>query len=107
MKIVLGFLHLMLTVLLDLMNPLNAQWIQTNGPYGGYINSFTVNGTNIFVGTLSSGVFRSTNNGAGWIAVNSGLPMNASVNALAVNGTNVFAGSWGYGVFRSTNNGTS
>ncbi|MBK6876813.1 MAG: hypothetical protein IPG99_10285 [Ignavibacteria bacterium] len=34
-----------------------AQWIQTNGPYGGDIRSFAVSGTNLFAGTTSGGVF--------------------------------------------------
>ncbi len=82
----------------------HAQWVQTNGPYGGYINCFTVSGTNLFAGT-SGGVFLSTNNGTSWTAVNNGLT-NTDVRALAVSGTNLFAGTSG-GVFLSTNNGTS
>lgn len=40
-----------------------AQWMQTNGPYGGIVISFAVSGTNLFVGTADGGVFLSTNNG--------------------------------------------
>ena len=29
----------------------NAQWIQTNGPSGGYVTCFLVNGSNLFAGT--------------------------------------------------------
>ncbi|MBK6876815.1 MAG: hypothetical protein IPG99_10295 [Ignavibacteria bacterium] len=79
-----------------------AQWIQTNGPYGGHISSFAVSGTNLFAGT-GRGVFLSNNNGISWTAVNNGL-MNTIVLSLAVSGTNLFAGTYG-GVFRSTNNG--
>lgn len=35
----------------------HAQW-QTNGPYGGYAHCFAVSGTNLFAGTLGSGVRR-------------------------------------------------
>ena len=52
---------------------LQAQWIQTNGPYGGSSRCFAVNGSNLFAGT-GGGVFLSTNNGTSWTAVNSGLP---------------------------------
>ncbi|MCX6145244.1 MAG: T9SS type A sorting domain-containing protein [Ignavibacteriales bacterium] len=83
---------------------LPAQWLQTNGPYGGKVNCFTVSGTNLFAGTYG-GVFLSTNNGTSWTAVNTGL--NTSVLSLAVSGTNLFAGTSGGGVFHSTNNGTS
>ena len=99
---------------------LQAQWVQTNGPYGGTIYSFAVSpasdgtgGTNLFAGTWGGGVFLSTDNGTSWSAVNSGLTKYL-VMALAVSpasggtgGTNLFAGTWSGGVFLSTNNGTS
>ena len=78
-------------------NPLHAQWIQTNGPYGGNVYSFAVSGTNLFVGT-DGGVFLSTNSGTSWTEVNSGLT-NTFVRALAVSGTNLFAGTMGGGVW--------
>jgi hypothetical protein len=33
----------------------HAQWVQTNGPYGGMINSLAVSGTNLFAGTGGGG----------------------------------------------------
>ena len=35
----------------------SAQWVQTNGPYGGYVYAFAVSGTNLFAGT-EGGVWR-------------------------------------------------
>ncbi len=75
-----------------------AQWVQTNGPYGGRINCFAVSGTNLFAGT-DGGVFLSTNNGTSWTAVNTGLT-NTEILSLAVSGTNLFAGTYGGGVWR-------
>ena len=40
------------------MNPLFAEWVQTNGPYGGNISSFAVSGTNLFAGTFGGSVWR-------------------------------------------------
>ncbi|MEK9135710.1 MAG: FlgD immunoglobulin-like domain containing protein [Bacteroidota bacterium] len=92
-----------------LVGAVQAQWVQTNGPYGGFVNAIAVSGTNLFAGTanfgVGDGVFLSTNNGTSWTAVNTGLS-NTSVLALALSGTNLFAGTSG-GVFLSTNNGTS
>jgi len=65
------------------ISPLNAQWIQTNGPYGGAVQCLAASGTNLYAGTSNSGVFLSTNNGTSWTAVNSGLT-NTNINALAV-----------------------
>jgi len=62
--------------------------------------------TNIFAGTLTSGFYRSTNNGKSWTNLNEGLISNF-IEALTVNGNNVFAGINGSGVFISTNNGTN
>jgi photosystem II stability/assembly factor-like uncharacterized protein len=85
-------------------------WEQTNGPYGGSIKAFVINPTtqDIFAGTSNGGVFRSTNNGDSWTAVNTGLTR-TNVTALAINPAtrDIFAGTLGGGVFRSTNNGDS
>jgi hypothetical protein len=76
----------------------HAQWVQTNGPYGGMIISFAVSGTNLFAGT-GDGVFLSTDNGTSWTIVNNGLT-STNVSALAVSGTNLFAGTASAGVWR-------
>jgi hypothetical protein len=81
------------------------QWVQTNGPYGGDILCLAVSGTNLFAGTLASGVFLSTDNGKSWSAVDSGLTI-VSVNALAVSDTHLLAGT-ALGIFVSTDNGKS
>ncbi len=81
-----------------------AQWVQTSGPEGTDTYSLAVSGTNLFAGTYKGGVYRSTNSGGSWTAVDSGLT-NMWVRALAVSGTNIFAGTYGNGVFLSTNNG--
>ena len=97
-----------------------AQWTQTPGP-GGYANSscFAIvpsnNGTgttNIFAGTKGNdGVLLSTDNGAKWIAVNSGLTMKYVTTLATINngssGSKIFAGTLVGGIFLSTNNGTS
>lgn len=44
-------------------NLLQAQWVQTSGPYGGMINSLALSGTNLFTGTCGGGIYLSTNNG--------------------------------------------
>ncbi len=84
-------------------------WEQTNGPYGGIIVELAINSSNghIFAGT-SGGIFRSTNNGDSWTAVNTGLT-NPAVGSFAINPVTqvIFAGTIGSGVFRSSNNGDS
>src|SRR3990172_3735528 len=92
-----------------------SQWVQTNGPYGGFVSTIFINGTNIFAGTGSDmggcgGIFRSTNNGGTWTAVNSGLPTrDACVEVIASSGDGqyLFAGIPGAGIFRSSDNGLS
>ena len=91
---------------------LQAQWVQTDGPYGGTVNCFAVLEANIFAGTAGCGVYPSTNNGTSWMAVNMGLT-STYVVCLAVSGTNIFA-STNYqntknssGVYLSTNNGAN
>ncbi|MFZ1978748.1 MAG: T9SS type A sorting domain-containing protein [Bacteroidota bacterium] len=90
-----------------------------NGITNATVNTLAVINTFFFAGT-AGGVFRSTDKGASWTAVDSGLTI-GFVACLAscsdgAGGTNLFAGtmldngyrfSLGGGVFRSTNNGTS
>ena len=72
-----------LVMLLPLRSP--AQWVQTNGPYGGHVLALAVSGTDLFAGTIGNGVCLSTNNGTGWTAVSTGLP-NPYVYSLAISG---------------------
>lgn len=101
-----------------------ANWVAASGglPFGFMstlrlpIAALATNSTAIFAGTPArrdGGVYRSTDNGANWLAVNAGLPdtntlgiyIPPGMNALAANSTNVFAATAGYGVFRSITNG--
>ena len=84
----------------------SAQWIQTNGPYGGLVQCLASDGTNIFAGTNSGGVYLSANNGQSWSAANSGLPI-GSLGSIAINGSMIFGAAFENGVFLSTNNGTN
>jgi ligand-binding sensor domain-containing protein len=76
-----------------------------------HVRAFVGSDTNLFAGTSGKGVFRSTDSGMTWTAVNNGLT-SLSVFALgagpdygAAGSTNLYAASWG--VFLSTNNGGS
>jgi len=82
---------------------LHAQWIQTNGPYGGIVNALVVSGSDVFAGTYGGGVYLSTNYGRSWGAINSGLT-NMFINSLAARGNDLFAGTDG-GLFHSPDNG--
>ena len=100
-----------LALILVLICPFaSAQWIQTNGPYGGSITCFAVNGTNIAAGTNGGRVFLSTNSGQSWTRSSTGLT-NTYILSLVFSGTNIFAGTGGPysdgGVFLSTNNGAN
>ncbi|MHB8580821.1 MAG: beta propeller repeat protein [Ignavibacteriaceae bacterium] len=93
-------------LIFSFINSVNAQWVQTNGPFNVEIRALAVSGTNFFAGT-ANGVFLSTNNGTSWsqVLVNNG-PAILSVYALAIIGTNIFAGR-GNGVVLSKNNYTN
>ena len=91
-----------------------SQWIQESGPFGGPVNAVAVNptatgGPVVFAGTQGGGNFRSTDNGATWTAVSSGLMFigtYAGANAFAAKGTDIFATTVS-GIFLSTDNGTN
>src|SRR5258707_1335052 len=89
----------------SVVNPLLAQWVQTNGPFGGYVNSITISDKNLFAGTFGGGVFLSTNNGTTWTHT---ALTNTYIVALAISGTTIIAGSYAdAGILRSTDNGTT
>jgi len=83
-------------------------WQPTNGPYGGTVTAVAVNRNSgqIYIMIAGEGVFRSQNNGASWMPVNTGLT-NKSVNALALNANGDLFAATSTGIFRSTNNGDS
>jgi ligand-binding sensor domain-containing protein len=83
-----------------------AQWVQTNGFYGGNISALVTDGINLYAGTVN-GVYISTNNGSNWTPINSGLPSGLEISDLAIDGDNLFVGTSGMGIFRTTNNGIS
>src|SRR5258708_18653310 len=82
-------------------------WAPTSGP-PDVVLALAVSGTSIFAGTAGSGVFRSTDDGATWTAVNAGLT-SRDVFALLVADSVLFAGTArnGGGIFRSRDNGTT
>ena len=79
----------------------------TNGPEGGYIGALAIDPTSpstLYAGTSGGGVFKSTNSGTSWSAVNSGLT-NTNVRALAIDPTTpstLYAGTSAGGVFAIT-----
>ncbi|MBI5470748.1 MAG: T9SS type A sorting domain-containing protein [Ignavibacteriae bacterium] len=85
----------------------SAQWVATNGPFGGAVRKLAVIGTNLFAATDNVGVSLSTNNGTSWTVVNTGLPANPLVHTLVASGTNLFASVSARGVYHSTDSGTS
>ena len=82
----------------------------TNGPTGQRILALAIDPTQpatLYAGTYGAGVFKSTDSGGTWAAVNAGLT-NLSVFVLAVNprsSATLYAGTHGGGVFKSTDSG--
>src|SRR5438093_4634960 len=88
----------------------------TNGPHSETINALAIDPqtpTTLYAGTSGHGVFKSTDGGGNWSAVNTGLttPYGAIwVNALAIDAqtpTTLYAAGSGGGVFKSTDGGGS
>lgn len=92
-----------------------AQWVKTNGPFGGDINDFAVSGEYIFVGTgglfSECGIYRSADGGKSWEKSDSGIPPQGYwIQSLAISGSILYAGLSSYdggGVFCSIDNGAS
>jgi photosystem II stability/assembly factor-like uncharacterized protein len=81
-----------------------AQW-ETHGPYGGPIICFATKGNDVFAGTYN-GVFKSSDDGHTWMAVNTGMKRK-NVTSIVVSGSNLLASTSNNGVFFSPNNGAT
>ena len=84
----------------------------SNGLEGGVVYALAIDPATpatLYAGTLGGGVFKSTNGGANWSAVNAGLT-NTDVRTLAIDPATpatLYAGTWCVGVFKSTNGGAN
>lgn len=93
----------------------------TNGPERGDIRALAIDPTNpatLYAGTLGGGVFKSSNGGTSWSAINNGLDTSFVVSALVIDpttpatvyagtGNGLVSGGDAGGVFKSTNGGES
>jgi len=87
-----------------LFSTTSAQWVQTNGPEGMYVNSFLhVNDSVLLCGTEAKGVYLSTDHGNSW-STTTGLD-NKLIDCFTQDSLYVYAGCFGEGVFRSSDNG--
>jgi hypothetical protein len=82
----------------------------SSGPEGPAVLSVAIDPVNsnvVYIAT-ADGVFKSTDGGQHWLAVNSGIPVNAHVDSLAINQKSpnvVLAGLAGFGIWRSDDSG--
>jgi len=81
--------------------PIQAQWQHTTGPYGGLVRALAFSGADILAGTGGGGIFRSSDNGASWTALNNGLT-DKGVTAIAAKSGIIVVGTEMAGVFVPT-----
>ncbi len=82
------------------------QWTAA-GLAGTDVRSITAIDSTLFVGTQTLGIYKSTNWGVTWTAINNGLTSTA-IRAIEAKGDTLFAGGQiGTGVYRSTDLGAS
>ncbi len=83
---------------------------------GGGFWSLLVTDTDIYAGSIGSGVFHSTDNGVNWTSSTTGMQLYPYAYTLATNGTYIFAGMYAgngtsnspnAGVYRSGDNGVT
>ncbi len=93
MKLHATVLHKIVGVLVILfMSNASAQWVKTNGPYGGWISGhFAVGNSTVLAGEVS-GIYRSTDNGMHWIESDKGM-WNLQITSLGFYKNNFLAGA--------------
>ncbi len=81
-------------------------WVSAGLPYSN-VRALFVNGTELFAGLDDGGgVYRTTNDGATWTAMNAGID-NPVIGAVAAGAGHLFVGTWHGEIFHSTDKGTS
>ncbi len=93
-----------LVIILAITTSLKAQWLPSNGPYGGNVKCFFSPSTLLYAGTEGNNVMMSGNNGITWTSASSVGLTNSVINCFIQRGANYFLGTNG-GVFLSTNTG--
>lgn len=84
------------------------RWVSLKGPYTGDITLITVDRQgNCYAASQFTGVYRSTNGGTNWNAVNFGLDWSNISTLIADSSGSLYAGSFWAGLYKSTNNGTT
>ncbi len=98
--------NFILLAIISLSIKANAQWTLCNKPSGALPFSLAIHNDTIFMGTVSSGIYRSTDGGSNWTQINNGI---TSMQIWTINkvGGAFFASSTGGNVFKSTNGGNS
>lgn len=98
------FLALLLIVFFTTIT--NAQWTLCNKPTGALPFSLVIQDNVLYMGTVSNGIYRSTDGGSNWAQINEGITSMQIWNIAYVNGA-LFASSTGGIVFKSTNGGNN
>lgn len=80
------------------------QWTQFNQGWYDLVFSIAVKEDTILASTKNTGIHLTSDNGANWNTINTGLPL--QVNAVTIVGTTFFAGT-NDGLYISTNGGSS
>ncbi|QLH53152.1 MAG: Glycosyl hydrolase, BNR repeat precursor [Candidatus Kapaibacterium sp.] len=94
-----NFLVVILTIVFQL-SLAKAQWIQTNGPYGGIVKCISVSGPYIVAGTAGNGIFLSTNDGENWEGIKFS---DYSILCMTIKDSTIFVGTQFDAIYISTN----
>jgi|GEM_PF-6943752 len=88
-------------------------WYQTGGTAGLQITNLIVDPSNssvLYAGTFGSGVYKSSDGGASWLPINTGLQLGLDTYILSMDSLDtdtLYVGTVGDGILKSINGGTS
>lgn len=107
-KIIHSTISISIFLLLQNLSLADDFWKQTNGPFGGSVNSIVFDDSNyIYIATYDGGAYKSLDEGEQWNEINNGFPYDY-LTALEINlGGDLFAGIDGEGIYRSSDAGGS
>lgn len=81
-------------------------WQDLGGPPPGFVYALLLESSStLYAGTYGGGLYKSTNGGNGWTAINNGLGNNYVISLAQGSGGTLYAGTLGNGVYKSNNSG--
>jgi len=89
------------------VNVNSGNWSNVTNELPAAVYSFADDGTAIYAGTASRGVWKSTNNGANWFQLGTSGLADSAIRTIFINGSDFYVGTLSKGIYYSNDGGNT